>query len=89
MTDARTHVRRHLDALRAAGVEFIPAPLPDDVLLYRECPRVVLTALPHAIHLGAEMRSITRSSFRGYVSVYSGSKVSRCTPRNHPRRCRA
>jgi eukaryotic-like serine/threonine-protein kinase len=28
------------------GIEFIPAPLPDDILIYRECPRVELTALP-------------------------------------------
>ncbi|OWK35796.1 tubulin-like doman-containing protein [Fimbriiglobus ruber] len=27
------------------GVEFIPAPLADDILIYRECPRVPLTSL--------------------------------------------
>ncbi len=41
------------DEVRAAaaaacpGVEFIPAPLPDDIMVYRECPRVPLADLGH------------------------------------------
>ncbi len=37
---------RSLAAAACPGVEFIPAPLTDDILLYRECPRVELTTLP-------------------------------------------
>ncbi len=37
---------RSVMAAACPGVEFIPAPLPDDILIYRECPRVELAALP-------------------------------------------
>jgi hypothetical protein len=37
---------RTVAAAACPGVEFIPAPLPDDILIYRECPRVPLAALP-------------------------------------------
>jgi hypothetical protein len=46
-------------ALRAAtgGAEFIPAPLADDILVYRECPRLPLAGLPQ---LGDEGRAAYR-----------------------------
>lgn len=39
---------RQLASFACPGVEFIPAPLPDDMLIYRECSRVELTSLNQA-----------------------------------------
>ena len=40
------HQLRRLAARACPGVEFIPAPLPADVVVHREYPRVELAALP-------------------------------------------
>jgi serine/threonine protein kinase len=53
---------RELAADACPGIEFVPALLPDDVLIYRECPRVELATLP-------QMTGHARAAFDAQVET--------------------
>ena len=66
-------------ALRAAapGVEFIPAPLADDIVVYRECPRLDLAALPQ---LGGPAQDAYRQQLGGDLSPHTRADVRWTAP---------
>ena len=52
------------------GVEFTPAPLPDDIVFYREYPRLELSSLPHlGEHGRAAAAALTASGHPAHARV--------------------
>jgi hypothetical protein len=64
---------RRLAAEACPGVEFRPAPLTDDLMLYRECPRVELAALPQ---LGPQARDAYESQLAAGAQPHARADVS-------------
>jgi hypothetical protein len=64
---------RRLAAQACPGAEFRPAPLTDDLMLYREYPRVELTALPQ---LGPQARDAYESQLAAGAQPHARADVS-------------
>ena len=75
---AADQVRRALQGV-TAGVEFIPAPLANDIAVYREYPRLELAALPQ---LGPHARDAYRQRLSGDLSPHSRADVRWTAPQS-------
>lgn len=64
-----------------AGVEFIPAPLADDIVLYREYPRLELAALPQ---LGRYAKDAYNRQLNGVLSPHTRADVRWTAPQTGP-----
>ncbi len=69
-------VRRALQGV-TSGVEFIPAPLADDIVVYREYPRLELAALPQ---LGPHAKEAYLQRLSGELSPHSRADVRWTAP---------
>ena len=73
-------VRQALEGV-TPGVEFIPAPLADDIVLYREYPRLELAALPQ---LGPHAKDAYSRQLAGELSPHTRADVRWTAPQTGP-----
>ena len=73
-------VRQALEVV-TAGVEFIPAPLADDIVLYREYPRLELASLPQ---LGHYAKDAYARQLNGELSPHTRADVRWTAPQTGP-----